>query len=113
EVRIAAGARLGSDALRDLADPSALSCPDCQGGLSEVREQKPLRYRCQIGHAMTAEVLATRREQVDEAMRIALRVTEERVTLVRRMAIDARETGRNAVAELYESRAEEYGRYAL
>lgn len=113
EVRIAAGARLGSDALRDLADPSALSCPDCQGVLSEVREQKPLRYRCQIGHAMTAEVLATRREQVDEAMRIALRVMEERVTLVRRMAIDARETGRHAVAELYERRAEEYGRYAL
>ena len=112
EVRIAAGARLGSEALRDLADPSALSCPDCQGVLSEVRGQKPLRYRCQIGHALTAEVLATRREQVDQAMRVALRVMEERVTLVRRMAIDARETGRHAVAELYESRADEYGRYA-
>jgi two-component system chemotaxis response regulator CheB len=37
---------------------------------------------------------------------------EERVTLVTRMAQDARQTGRNAVAELYEARAVEYGRYA-
>lgn len=112
EVRIAAGARLGSDALRQIADPSALSCPDCHGVLSEVREQQPLRYRCQIGHASTAEVLAARRWEVDEALRIALRVMEERVTLVTRMADDARRTGRSAVAELYEARAEEYGRYA-
>jgi len=61
---------------------------------------------------MTAEVVAARTEQVDEAMRVALRVMEERVTLVTRMAEDARRTGRNTIAELYESRAEEYGRYA-
>jgi two-component system chemotaxis response regulator CheB len=45
-------------------------------------------------------------------MRIALRIMEERVTLVRRMAEDARAGGRTAVAELYEARVEEYGRYA-
>lgn len=112
EVQIAGGARLGSEALRRLADPSALSCPDCHGVLSEVRDGRPLRYRCQIGHAQTAEVLAARREEVDEALRIALRVMEERVTLVVRMGEDARATGRNAVAELYEARAEEYRRYA-
>jgi two-component system chemotaxis response regulator CheB len=112
EVEIAAGARLGAEALRTIADPSALSCPDCHGVLSEVRDEQPLRYRCQIGHAQTAEVLAARSREVDDAMRVALRVMEERVTLVRRMAEDARATGRDAVAELYEARAEEYGRYA-
>ena len=112
EVRIAGGDRLGSEALRGLADPSALSCPDCHGVLSEVRDQHPLRFRCQTGHAYTAEVLASRAEEVGEAMRIALRVMEERVTLVTRMARDARQTGRDAVAELYESRAEEYTHYA-
>jgi two-component system chemotaxis response regulator CheB len=112
EVQIAGGARLGSAALLKFADPSALSCPDCQGVLSEVRDAKPLRYRCQIGHAYTAEVLESRTEEVDEAMRIALRVMEERVTLVTRMAEDARRTGRQAVAELYASRAHEYSHYA-
>ena len=112
EVEIAAGTRLGSAVLRQIAEPSALSCPDCAGVLSEMRDPHPLRYRCQIGHAYTAEVLHARGDEVSEAMRLALRIMEERVTLVTRMAQDARQTGRKAVAELYESRAEEYSRYA-
>ena len=112
EVQIAGGTRLGAQTLGEIADPSALTCPDCQGVLSEVRGEQPLRYRCQIGHATTAEVLAARADHVDQAMRLALRMMEERVTLVTRMAQDARQTGRTAVAELYEARAEEYSRYA-
>lgn len=112
EVEIAAGARVGSDQLRRIADPSPLSCPDCQGVLSEVRDERPLRYRCQIGHSYTAEVLASRIDEVDQAVRVAMRIMEERVTLVERMARDARQTGRTAVAELYQARAEEYRRYA-
>ena len=103
---------LKSQNLRELADPSALSCPDCHGVLSEVRGQRPLRYRCQIGHAYTAEVLAARTEEIGEAVRLALRIMEKRVTLVTRMAQDARSAGRTAVAELYDARAAEYGRYA-
>lgn len=112
EVEIAAGARLGSRHLRALADPSALSCPDCQGVLSEIRGSHPLRFRCQIGHGFTAEYLAARIDDVDEAVRIAMRIMEERVTLVDRMARDARESGRAAVAELYEARVVEYQHYA-
>lgn len=112
EVEIAAGGRLGSDALRRIATPSALSCPDCHGVLSEVKNGPPLRYRCQIGHAHTAETLAANIDEVDEAIRVAMRVMEERLTLVERMARDARETGRGAVAELYKARAIEYRRYA-
>lgn len=112
EVEIASGARLGSDNLLPLATPSALSCPDCGGALSEVREDQPLRYRCQIGHAYTAEVLASRIDEVGDAIRVAMRVMEERVALVERMAQDARDTRRVAVAELYEARAAEYRRYA-
>ena len=112
EVEIAAGARLGSQRLREIADPSPLTCPECRGVMSEVRDERPLRYRCQIGHASTAEVLAANNGEVDEAVRVAMRIMEERVTLVERMAKDARDTGRSAVAELYEQRADEYRRYA-
>lgn len=112
EVQIAAGLRLGSERLRQIANPSALSCPDCQGVLSEIVDDGPLRFRCQIGHAYTAEVLAARIDEVDHAIRVAMRVMEERVTLVERMAADARSTGRSAVAEIYEARAEEYRGYA-
>ncbi|MCQ8239565.1 chemotaxis protein CheB [Rhizosaccharibacter radicis] len=112
EVEIAAGARLGSDRLRRIAEPSVLTCPDCHGVLSEVKNSRPLRFRCQIGHGYTAASLAAEIGAIDEAVRVAMRMMEERVSLVDHMAADARATGRSAVAELYEARAEEYRRYA-
>ncbi|AIC30623.1 chemotaxis protein-glutamate methylesterase CheB-type protein (plasmid) [Rhizobium etli bv. mimosae str. IE4771] len=112
EVDIAAGARLGSAELRKIASPTALTCPDCHGVLSEVRGSQPLRFRCQIGHAYTADALVAHIDELDAAIRIAMRVMEERLTLVERMARDARDTGRPAVAELYEARAVEYKQYS-
>jgi two-component system chemotaxis response regulator CheB len=113
EVRIAMGARLGSATLGRLAEPSALSCPHCHGVLSEMQTPGPLRYRCQTGHAFTAETaLAAQQGDIDEALMVALRVMEERVTLTRRMCREARDQGRNAMAETYEARADEYARYA-
>jgi two-component system chemotaxis response regulator CheB len=113
EVSIAAGQRLGSEQLRELGEPVALTCPHCQGVLSEVKNGKPLRFRCQTGHAFTAEtMIASADSGVGEAIRIAMRLMEERVELVSRMGRDARESGRPAVADLYETRAAEYSRYA-
>jgi two-component system chemotaxis response regulator CheB len=113
EVDIAAGGRAGRDRMLELGDPSGLTCPHCHGVLSEVREGKPLRFRCQVGHAITGETLfAHQNDDVEEAMRVALRVMEERSELVTRMASDAGRVGRTAVAEIYAQRAEEYGGYA-
>ena len=113
EVDIAAGARIGSDLLAQIADPAPLTCPHCSGVLSTIRGAKPLRFRCQVGHAYTAEIVAKQQENtVDEAMRVALRIVEERAELVARMARDGRESGRPAVAEMYEERATEYRAHA-
>jgi two-component system chemotaxis response regulator CheB len=113
EVDIAAGERVDSEVMQRLADPVALTCPSCGGVMSVVRGSKPLRFRCQVGHTMTADVLAKEQENaVDEALRVALRVIEERAELVTRMAADGWNSGRRVVAELYEERAAEYRRYA-
>ncbi|MBR1127969.1 chemotaxis protein CheB [Bradyrhizobium iriomotense] len=113
EVEIAAGERIGSAILADIADPAALTCPGCGGVLSQVKEARPMRFRCQVGHAYTADTLAKEQEgQVDEALRVALRIIEERAELVQRMAADGRRSGRPAVAEMYELRAAEYREYA-
>ncbi|WP_206020796.1 chemotaxis protein CheB [Roseococcus sp. SYP-B2431] len=113
EVSIATGQRAGSEQLRTLGEPVPLSCPHCQGVLSEMKDGKPLRFRCQIGHAFTAEaMIASAEAGVGDAIRIAMRLMEERVELVSRMSRDARESGRPAVAELYEARAVEYAGYA-
>jgi two-component system chemotaxis response regulator CheB len=113
EVDIAAGARVDSDVIRRLARPAAISCPQCGGVLSTVQGAKPLRFRCQVGHAFTAEVVAKEQENaVDEALRVALRIVDERAELVRRMAEDGRRAGRTALAEMYEARAAEYRAHA-
>ena len=113
EVDIAAGERVDSEVVGRFAEPAALTCPSCGGVMSAVRAAKPLRFRCQVGHAMNADVLAKRQENaVDEALRVALRVIEERAELVTHMAEDARISGRRTVGEVYEERAAEYRRHA-
>ena len=113
EVEIAAGDRIGSDTLTGFAEPAPLTCPSCGGVLSMVKMSRPLRFRCQVGHAYTADALAREQEgRVDEALRVALRIIEERAELVQRMAKNGRDSGRLAVAEIYEARAVEYREYA-
>ncbi|MFC1458470.1 chemotaxis protein CheB [Microvirga arabica] len=113
EVDIAAGERVDSEVVRGFAEPAALTCPACGGVLSSVKGSKPLRFRCQVGHSYTSDILAKEQESaVDEALRVALRVIEERAELVSRMAEDGRRSGRRVVAEMYEGRAIEYRQYA-
>ncbi|MVT70903.1 chemotaxis protein CheB [Bradyrhizobium pachyrhizi] len=113
EVKIAAGERVGSDTLVEIADPAPLTCPGCGGVLSELKVGHPLRFRCQVGHAYTADALAKEQEgRVDEALRVALRIIEERAELVHRMADDGRQSGRPAIAQMYDARAAEYREYA-
>lgn len=113
EVDIAAGERVDSQYIGRFTAPVPITCPACGGVLSAVQGVRPLRFRCQIGHAMTAEVVAKAQESaVDEALRVALRVIEERAELVSRMAEDARLSVRPAIAEVYAERAAEYRHYA-
>jgi two-component system chemotaxis response regulator CheB len=107
EIEIALGRPVGAEDLLGLADPVALSCPGCGGVLSQMRHS-PLRFRCQVGHGYTAETLAAEQENsVDEAMRVALRIIEERATLTERMAKDARVAGMLFSAQSYETKAKE------
>lgn len=112
EVEIAAGEMIDSATLERIANPAALTCPACGGVLSRLKTSSPLRFRCQVGHAYSAEALAREQEDtVDEALRVALRIIEERAELVHRMAEDGRRTGRVAVAKMYDQRSAEYRKY--
>lgn len=113
EIEIAAGGRSNTQVLGEVAHATTLTCPDCGGVLSEVDGSLPLRFRCQVGHAYTAKALLSEQEDsVDEAMRVALRIIEERATLVGKMSSDAVKTNRLGMAEMYQSRADEYRNHA-
>jgi two-component system, chemotaxis family, protein-glutamate methylesterase/glutaminase len=103
EVEIALGRPTGTGEMNRLAHPVALSCPACGGVMSQMRSAPPLRFRCQVGHAYTAETLSSEQEDsVDEAMRVALRIAEERAVLTQKMAEEARRGGLRHSAASYE-----------
>ena len=108
EVEIALGRPTGTEEMSRLGNPVALSCPDCGGVLSQMRNAPPLRFRCQVGHGYTGEILASEQEgSVDEAMRVALRIVEERATLTHKMAGEARRGGlRHSAASLERTSAQ-------
>ncbi|CUX68066.1 Chemotaxis response regulator containing a CheY-like receiver domain and a methylesterase domain [Agrobacterium tumefaciens str. Kerr 14] len=113
EVDIAAGAGATTKTIAKLGHPVALTCPDCGGVLSEVEGSRPLRFRCQVGHALSAKtLLADQQSAVDEAMRVALRIIEERAELVSRMGRDARASGREGIAENFLKKSDEYRGHA-
>jgi len=112
EIEIALGRPSQTGVIDEIADVAPLSCPECGGTLSQLKEA-PLRYRCQIGHAYSAKTLAHEQNgSLDEALGVALRIVEERAVLADRMARDAEASGRAWSMENYASKAAEFRRSA-
>jgi two-component system chemotaxis response regulator CheB len=93
--------------LKDLGLPSTLTCPDCGGGLWEMKEARPLRYRCHTGHAFSALSLAqAQKESSEHALWSGVRALREREMLLRRMVTVAEALGDDAQAQAAQAEAE-------
>jgi two-component system chemotaxis response regulator CheB len=90
-----------------LGQPSPFACPDCGGVLWEIEQNGFLRFRCRVGHALTAKYLAVeQRHAIDTALWEALRALEESASLYRRMAGRATQSRHLLPARQFEGRAE-------
>jgi two-component system chemotaxis response regulator CheB len=100
----------GRDPMENLAaaaTPSALTCPECGGGLWELKEAKPLRYRCHTGHGFSARTLENAQAGMAEhALWSSVRALQEREILLRRLASVAEATGDAVQAEAGRVQAE-------
>ena len=86
EVAINRGGATVED-LKQIGVPSSLTCPDCGGALWEMKQARPLRYRCHTGHAFSALSLAqAQKDASEEALWNSVRGLREREMLLRRMA---------------------------
>ncbi|QFZ19130.1 chemotaxis protein CheB [Saccharothrix syringae] len=95
-----------------IGEASEYSCPDCNGVLNEV-EPDSLRFRCQIGHAWSAEALAQAQgDAFEKALWTALRTLEEKASLSHRMVETARGWGDQRRIDRYLGLAEESTRAA-
>jgi two-component system, chemotaxis family, protein-glutamate methylesterase/glutaminase len=80
--------------LTEIGTPSALTCPECGGGLWELKESPPLRYRCHTGHGYTAVSLENAQaEAAEQSVWNSVRALRERELLLRRLATVAEGTG--------------------
>jgi two-component system, chemotaxis family, protein-glutamate methylesterase/glutaminase len=94
--------------------PSSFSCPECGGVLWEIPDETFLRFRCRVGHALSAEnVLLEQGEQAERALWSALKALEEKVSLSRRLAKKAREDGRYYSAQNFENKIQQIEKDAL
>lgn len=99
--------------LEAIGRPSPYVCPECHGGLWELIDSHPPRFRCHTGHAFTARTLQdTLATAADEAIWSGLRALQERRFLLEQMARRLHESGEQARAAPLEEAARRLHRQA-
>jgi len=94
--------------LEKLGTPSTFTCPDCSGTLWEIKNLKPLRFRCHTGHIYTVSALQEAQSHlVEDAIWSAIRALHEKELLSKRMAATAIQDGRSMIADEYQAMAEQ------
>jgi two-component system chemotaxis response regulator CheB len=91
---------------------TTFGCPECGGVLVQV-QQRPLVYRCEVGHAYGGEeLLEHQSEAVEAALWTAVRTFREQAVLAQRMARAERANAQEDQAQRFEDRAEVATRHA-
>ena len=63
----------------ELGPPVAMACPECGGPLWELHDEHVRRYRCLMGHGLTASMaLVGQQHVVEHSLWVAVRALEER-----------------------------------
>lgn len=94
-------------------DAAMVSCPDCGGQLRRFEGGRGDQYRCYVGHAYSSQLLLDRqREQLEQAMWIAVRVIGDRKRVLDRLAEDYWKRGMSQMADSMTGRASELAEQA-
>lgn len=66
---------------------TGFTCPDCHGALWDVPEDGPVRFRCRVGHAFSADALLDAQgDALESALWTAVVTLKERAALSRRLS---------------------------
>jgi two-component system chemotaxis response regulator CheB len=96
------------DEISKLGEHSVYTCPDCGGGLWEIKEEDQTRYRCHIGHAFSQnDLLKKQFEALNGTLWVALRMMEERKNLLKKITRQDESRNMHTLANLHADRARE------
>jgi two-component system, chemotaxis family, protein-glutamate methylesterase/glutaminase len=109
EAAIAERVTVAIDQLPTLGDKSLFSCPDCSGGLWEIKDNDTLvRYRCHTGHVYTQDELVLKQTQsLENTLWVALRMLEERKQLMDKIAEEETHKGWVKSASMKKQKAQD------
>jgi two-component system chemotaxis response regulator CheB len=112
ENQIAERIAVGIDLMKELGEKSIYTCPDCGGGLWEIKEEGMTRYRCHVGHAFTErDLLFQQTETLETTLWVAMRMMEERRNLLLKMRDDNLQRKRMRMAADNNEQAEQMARH--
>jgi len=91
ENEFADASRVSHDRLEEIGIASTSTCPECRSVLYKIRDERALRFRCQLGHGFSAKTLlqdlAAARE---DTLWSAVRAVFEEAELARCLVQDSR-----------------------
>lgn len=94
EAQIAERVALGIEQILPLGEQSEFTCPDCGGVMWEMKDDGLIRYRCHTGHVFNQDELLIRQTKaLEDTLWIALRMMEERRSLLLKMADEEKRKG--------------------
>lgn len=91
------------DLVEGIGDPVTFTCPECSGPMREIRDSTLVRFRCQVGHAYSAQaMLAGRLESLEASLWHLVSSSEEARRLALLLARQARKENLAEVARDFE-----------
>lgn len=106
EAEISEKVATGVENMQQVGTPAIMSCPDCGGGLWAIDDDVIKRYRCQIGHSYSEKDLIMKQsESLEATLWVALRMMEERRSLLGRISAEESKKGLTRIAQIYKERA--------
>jgi two-component system, chemotaxis family, protein-glutamate methylesterase/glutaminase len=114
EAALAEQTAISLDKVQEIGRHTTYSCPDCGGGLWEIKNGDLCHFRCHIGHSYTEmELLQDQVRNIENTLWVALRMMEERRHLLTNLADKEKERGRAVLSGGHYERAEEMRRHIM
>lgn len=94
--------------MEKIATHSNYTCPDCGGGLWEIKNEPAKRYRCHTGHVYTEKLLVDKQsEEMEESLWVSIRMIEEQRNLLKNIVWRNQHDSNGNETTHYEERASE------
>ncbi len=111
EIDIAAQENAFEKGIINMGEKTSLTCPECGGALTGIREGTSFRYRCHTGHGFSTDALwAGITEGTEAHLWQALRSMEEAVILLEQAATESSHSGNQSESERFHKQAEQLRR---